>query len=81
MEIIQASGALIHRSLRYQLSRISTGIHDCSRVSPCSILSVKPKFPSRNKLISTTTTTTRAILENSTSGKDQSCALLLRVLY
>ncbi|KAK6155352.1 hypothetical protein DH2020_009600 [Rehmannia glutinosa] len=71
MEIIQASGscssrAYIPPSVHYHFSRIATGIHIYSRVTQTSILSVKPKIPSRNKLISTTTTT-RAILDNSTS--------------
>ncbi|KAL8557522.1 hypothetical protein ACS0TY_004821 [Phlomoides rotata] len=71
MEIMQTSNccssrSLIQASFRRQFTRISTGILDCSRVFPCPILSVKPKVPSRNKLVSSTTTP-RAVTENSTS--------------
>ncbi|KAL3829447.1 hypothetical protein ACJIZ3_018249 [Penstemon smallii] len=67
MEIIQASSSCssIARlpSPRYQLSPISCQLR--SRVSPNSIMSVKPKISFGSRFVSATNT--RAILENSTS--------------
>ncbi|KAL3653877.1 hypothetical protein CASFOL_003558 [Castilleja foliolosa] len=61
MEIIQACCSYrIRPSEQYQLHRITTGTNCRSSVSLTSDLSVKPKIPSRSKLISTT----RAILDN-----------------
>ncbi|KAK4417934.1 putative inactive shikimate kinase like 1, chloroplastic [Sesamum alatum] len=69
MEIIHASGSCIspawnHPSLGYQFSRISARTHVYPRVFPSLIFSAKPKISARGELISTTTC---AILENSTS--------------
>lgn len=72
MEIIQAScstPSLFQPPLRRQSRRISTGIDLNSRFSPnSSILFLKPEFPQRAV---SGATTTRAVLENSTSGENR----------